>query len=675
MEKIKEKIKFNYLKNNIWFLLSGFSFYLMTFQNNKYFLFFSLLLMLIIFFTSIILNEINLKFKQSELIIKGFSIITALLLNYAIMTNFINSFNEIFKFKVNLSLLFIIAIFLAVMSLYFSIIFSNFIILELLNTLNELIIYKDLKSILKNINSNMLLIISYLVFLGFLNFSLDKNSIISLFISFFTILFVFSQFANVSKKIKYIPFKVKLYSFLSTLGICYFYFKKSNWQLIGSNHLLFQILLVIAALISCIVFFVLVSLLLNFVFDNITNLISSLSRLEIAIYLLIIVLLISFVGFTYLKSDVFYNNGDFIDYDIIYTSDSPSLVKGNVYLDLFHVENDIRQPLFAVFSAPIVGFGYILSMPFSHFNIAFTPMFMNFVQIPLMILMFIMLAKMLDLSSCERICFVLIFTVSYTCLLFSIMIEQYIISCFWLIFGLYLYSMKKKSDTITFCAFSGTLITSGVLLPFTSKVDSDFMKYISEMKKKVICFIILLLSFCRFDIFLNFINRSTFLSQFLGGKNFIERFCQYSSFISSLFIAPDTIIKTNFYYSSWQLSNNNITNINIFGIVILILCVVSFILNHKNYLIKISGFWVCFSFFVLCLLGWGSSENGMILYSLYFGWAFFVLLFQFLKWLSLNIKFRMFVPMMSIISIIILFIYNYQGISELLKFAFSNYPI
>ena len=100
----------------------------------------------------------------------------------------------------------------------------------------------------------------------------------------------------------------------------------------------------------------------------------------------------------------------------------------------------------------------------------------------------------------------------------------------------------------------------------------------------------------------------------------------------------------------------------------------SFILNHKKHLVKICGFWIFYSFIVLCLLGWGSSENGMILYSLYFGWPYFVLLFELLKLISIKIKFRMFIPSVSMIFIIILFIYNYQGISELLRFAFTYYP-
>ena len=41
----------------------------------------------------------------------------------------------------------------------------------------------------------------------------------------------------------------------------------------------------------------------------------------------------------------------------------------------------------------------------------------------------------------------------------------------------------------------------------------------------------------------------------------------------------------------------------------------------------ISGFWVLYSFVILCLVGFGTQENGLILYSLYFSWSFIVLLY------------------------------------------------
>ena len=50
-------------------------------------------------------------------------------------------------------------------------------------------------------------------------------------------------------------------------------------------------------------------------------------------------------------------------------------------------------------------------------------------------------------------------------------------------------------------------------------------------------------------------------------------------------------------------------------------------------------YWVMFSVVILLVVGWGSSENGMILYALYFSWAFLVLIYQLV--LAIAKKFNM----------------------------------
>ena len=34
---------------------------------------------------------------------------------------------------------------------------------------------------------------------------------------------------------------------------------------------------------------------------------------------------------------------------------------------------------------------------------------------------------------------------------------------------------------------------------------------------------------------------------------------------------------------------------------------------------------------ILCIIGWGTMENGLVLYSLYFAWAFLILIYKLLK--------------------------------------------
>ena len=64
----------------------------------------------------------------------------------------------------------------------------------------------------------------------------------------------------------------------------------------------------------------------------------------------------------------------------------------------------------------------------------------------------------------------------------------------------------------------------------------------------------------------------------------------------------------------------------------LFLCILTFfIVNIKDKLNRISFYWVIFSFIILCVVGWGTLENGLILYALYFSWAIVILMYNLIK--------------------------------------------
>ena len=690
IQEIKDKISIKYLKSNICF-------FLMIFKFEKIWLVISVVVLVTAGFLSIFIRNLYMQFRQSKLITKILSSVSAIYLSYICVQNFISTWLssgmiERMASKIHLSntvMLAIIASVLALLSLFFLAMVFNLVFVEIKTILNITIQFTKPKLIFANIKNNMLLIISSFAFMG-LNIQISKNGIIALLLSYLLIILIFSQTAGVIGKIKNSSLIVKIYSLISTVGICYYSrqifvsnissssFLREICEKIRINHTVFlRWFSAVAALISCVIIFILVLLLLDYVKNKLTPLFQSLSKAEIIVYLLITVMLFMFVGFAFSGSNAFW--GTDLKHDIVYTSDSASLVESNVYLRLYHDQNDLRQPLFAVFSAPFIGLGYALSVPLSHFSTVFTPMFMNFVQVIMLVVTNLMLTKILNLSKCSRICFMLIYTVLYTTLLFSVMMEQYIVGYFWLIFAIYSYIEYKRASEISLSAAGGTLLTSLVFLPlsYRAKTNSrdNLRPFISAIEKSVLGFIVLLFSFGRLDVFLNFFERTNLLFVFTGGEGIAGRINQYSSFVSSCFIAPNaTIDAENYEHISWQLSRDNISHINILGVVLVLLCIVSFIVNRDNILTKISAFWVCFSMLLLCIVGWGSPENGMILYSLYFVWAFLILLFQLIEWVSKKLNFKLFTPIVSCIIVVVLGLLNYQGIRDLLNFAFTYYP-
>ena len=77
---------------------------------------------------------------------------------------------------------------------------------------------------------------------------------------------------------------------------------------------------------------------------------------------------------------------------------------------------------------------------------------------------------------------------------------------------------------------------------------------------------------------------------------------------------------------------------------------------------------------ILLLLGWGTSENGLILYGLYFGWAILMLLFQLIEKLGETLKLNILLPLVSLLCAVILLYWNVPSILEMVQFAIQYYP-
>ena len=150
--------------------------------------------------------------------------------------------------------------------------------------------------------------------------------------------------------------------------------------------------------------------------------------------------------------------------------------------------------------------------------------------------------------------------------------------------------------------------------------------------------------------------------------SFTDKIYQYTHFIESLFTATKgKIMNNDFNFISYQLTPK--TSISIIGIIILLIVFISFILNRKNKMALVSFLWILFSFILLVVVGWGTKENVLILYSLYFAWAFYSLIFLLLN----KIKNRKIFITLTSLLITIMLIFTSIEMINILKFAFQYY--
>lgn len=364
-------------------------------------------------------------------------------------------------------------------------------------------------------------------------------------------------------------------------------------------------------------------------------------------------------------------NGNTVWYDVIYTTDSGALSLHNTFLNVSYIENDIRQPLFGIFALPFaVAAQLIASVCFFLPNGYAYEIIMTIIQFILLSIITIMIGRMLNLNENKKIYLYLLFACSFPYLLFGFVIEQYVIVLFYLILAFYYHYNKPKKINYFYVSAVGTLLTSGIIFPIITKFK-NIKKWVNSAFKCFLVFVLIVVVGGQLPQIFSFSKRLDFLtSTFSGNITLNDKIYQFTHFVENIFIASPGSIGKVFGNPSYQLMTFN--SISIIGIVLLVACFISFILNRKNKMALISILWVCFSIILLFIIGWGTTENGLILYGLYFAWAYLVLIYLLLeKLLKKDIIFKSAIILICIVMLVI----NINEFVQILKFAVKYYPM
>lgn len=378
--------------------------------------------------------------------------------------------------------------------------------------------------------------------------------------------------------------------------------------------------------------------------------------------LLILGFLSSFI--IYNRTSCFYSPHS---YDVIYTTDSEGIFNQNAYMNLNMPENDIRQPLFGLFAMPFSIIAYIFSDIFFFIPNGYA-VFLNTIQITLLGISILMVARMLNIEQKGKLIYILYSFCTFPLIIFSFVMEQYIFATFYLILAIYIGYYEIFKINYLYIGAVGTLITSGIIFPLISKFKS-IKNWFSNIIKCFFAFMGTVIVFGQMSTLIHAVEKIKALSRFAGEEViFMDRLKQFLYFVRTIFLAPNSKIV---YGLSPSYRLNEISFISITGIVILILCLISVIMNRKNKFAIISFLWILFSFIILCLIGWGTVENGLILYSLYFSWAYLALIYLLIDKIIKNSKIKF--GILSIICIILVII-NVPEFINILKFGLAYYP-
>lgn len=413
----------------------------------------------------------------------------------------------------------------------------------------------------------------------------------------------------------------------------------------------------------------LVYALIDYIKPSVCEFFKTLDTFEKKYLLMSIGLATLIITFCYWKTEAYYGahyEGNIMLYDIIYTTDSGDIRATDCFFSILSRPNDIRQPLFGLFAMPFAVVAKIISVLFFFAPDAYMTS-LAIVQIGALAVSVIMLMRILELENKARVWFVLFTMSSYAYLLYSMVLEQYVIAVFYVVLVLYVYKTNDKVNYAYFGAVS-TLLTSGVLFPFITK-EKDIKKWILTMLKCFTMYMGILAVCGQLPVLLDVKNQLAKIALFSGdGITWSEKWLQFTHCVASIFYAPDGQIYPGNFLSYRMVVYENVSYI---GILIMVLACLGFAVSRKEWISRVSFMWVLFSGVILLLVGWGTAENGLILYVLYFAWAYIILIYQFIQKVFQSENLKKGVLTALIISMLIR---NIMILEEIYQFGITYYP-
>ncbi len=362
--------------------------------------------------------------------------------------------------------------------------------------------------------------------------------------------------------------------------------------------------------------FVYVHLFVSFVGDRCKKFWSSLSKTErFAFFIMIgvgtIVGVISFL----------FTNG-FVNpkywADSIFSYDTGLLIKNKSQINIFLAENDFRHFLMTLAMFPFAVLPYFVYMTFEYNFIYGALSF--FVQVLLISYCIITIVKLLKINEDKFKIFAYVAMFISAGFLFNMLIvEKFVISCFYIISTLKLCEENNDAKWLTLLGAVGILTTNIVLLfivVFYNKTNLN--KAVSEILTFIALFVLMIMIFGQFNLVIN-VDKYIDPMNFAGnGVGFGNRIVQTLTFVASVFCCPNFKVLDNGAIAQASASFNEFA---ILGLVILIAVVVSTILNWKDKFSRTCFVWNVFMIVLLLGVGWGSALDEMFIYSLIFGWS------------------------------------------------------
>lgn len=406
------------------------------------------------------------------------------------------------------------------------------------------------------------------------------------------------------------------------------------------------------------------------------------ARYEIVFIALAVLCAAGFAWAAFMRHPILYDGtGEGLSGDIIYMFDNPYHIEHDSFFISFGGANDFRNIFFGLFSWPVVlplRIASDIARLVGGFNAY--PYLVAAAQHVAMALSAVLFGRMAAKTPWGRAGFLLLYAASYPVLLNVLILEQYAFPVFWM--ASFLYAWLRLDDDalmqMSCLAGSGCLVSSAAMLAPVFLYDRERAK-----KHTGNIFIAAMGILCTSGqtaalLYAMFSMRRTLL--FFGANvGMGSRLKQFTVFLRSLFLQPQVklfLAPVNQFlndheYPAYGLSND--IAFSAVGIAVLCIVILGAALNYKDKFSVSCAWWCAVSVLILVMAGWGSYENGYVIYSLYFGWAFVALSYKLLETV-LGRWPKMLFGACACLSAGMLLV-NMPGISGMLSFLGQYYPV
>lgn len=314
-------------------------------------------------------------------------------------------------------------------------------------------------------------------------------------------------------------------------------------------------------------------------------------------------------------------------YDVLFTTDSGAIYAQDCFLNFTSTENDLRQPYFALLGLPFGMVATVVSwiLPWLSHPYAIG---IEFAQGMAILFMGYLLADIVGAHGREKYVVLAGFVLCFSQLFFLLLVEQYVVGTFYLLCTVFLLKHRSRLATPVCALSAGGMLTSLALAPwcvFQGEKGRSAPTALLDALKQCLCgigFILLFFAVSGQIVQLDpayISERIQLYTGFSENVDFFDRLCQYTNFTANLFLPSHSEWSFSGYFHYSLIAP---ASLRIEGVVLLLLAVAAFVLCRKERAAWLCGYWILFSLLLFLVVGYGTAENGLILYSHYFAWSF-----------------------------------------------------